>query len=406
MSNARPGSTPKHESYDVVIVGGSLMGSAVAWFLASNPAFDGRILVVERDPSYEMTSTAHTTSCMRQQFSTALNVKISQFAAEFVKDLRGHLGGDPRVPELGIRSFGYMYLADNEAFAEHLRAVREIQRAAGAATQLMSAGEIRRAYPFYNVDDILLGSINLRDEGYFDAGAMCEWMRRLARERGADYVSGEVVGMELGGGGRVERVRLASGAEVSCGRVVNAAGPRAAQVAQMAGIALPVEPRKRYSWVFKAAEPLDRDLPLTIDPSGVHVRENGGGTYQAGGHGAEDPAVEPDDFEMDHGLWEEHVWPALAHRIPQFEAIKVQAEWAGHYAMNVIDHNAILGPHPEVENFLFLNGFSGHGLQQAPAMGRAVAEWIIHGGYRSIDMTPFHFDRLAEGRPLLETAVI
>src|SRR6056297_1681462 len=127
MTTAWPGSTPQHDQYDVVIVGGSLMGSAVAWFLASDAGFGGRILVVERDPSYEMTSTAHTTSCMRQQFSTALNVTISQFAAEFVKDLRGHLGGDPRVPELGIRSFGYMYLADNDAFAEHLRSVREIQ---------------------------------------------------------------------------------------------------------------------------------------------------------------------------------------------------------------------------------------------------------------------------------------
>ena len=128
------------------------------------------------------------------------------------------------------------------------------------------------------------------------------------------------------------------------------------KVSRMAGIEIPVEPRKRYSWVFKADTPLDQDLPLTIDPSGVHVRENGGGTYQCGGHTDHDPAVAYDDYTMDHSFFETHVWPILAHRIPQFETIKVTAQWAGHYAMNTFDHNAILGPHPDLDNFLFING--------------------------------------------------
>jgi len=169
----------------------------------------------------------------------------------------------------------------------------------------------------------------------------------------------------------------------------------------MAGITVPVEPRKRYSWIFSAEQPLDRDLPLTIDPSGVHVRENGGGTYQCGGHSDIDPAVDPGDFIMDHSLWETHVWPILATRIPQFEAIKVQSEWAGHYAYNTFDHNAILGPHMEVENFFFLNGFSGHGLQQSPAMGRGTAEIMVHGAYQTLDMTQFHFDRIPAGRKIM-----
>ncbi|MEL6737278.1 MAG: FAD-binding oxidoreductase, partial [Pseudomonadota bacterium] len=141
---------------------------------------------------------------------------------------------------------------------------------------------------------------------------------------------------------------------ISTEHVVNAGGLWAKQLGRMAGIELPVEPRKRYSWIFKADKPLDRDLPLTIDPSGVHVRENGGGTYQCGAHSDVDPAVAYDDFAMDQSLWQEHVWPILAARIPQFEAIKVQNEWAGHYAMNTLDHNAVLGPHPALSNFLFL----------------------------------------------------
>ncbi|MEO0502134.1 MAG: FAD-binding oxidoreductase [Pseudomonadota bacterium] len=397
--------TPRHDTYDVVIIGGAIMGSSTAWFLTDTDDFQGRVLVVERDMSYGACSTAHTNSCMRQQFSTELNVRISQFAADFVKNIRGRMGGDDRVPELGIRSFGYMYLADTEAFADVLRANIAVQHAAGAATRLMSAEEIKAAYPFYNVDDIVLGSINTVDEGYWDGSTVFEWWRRQARERGVEYVQNEVVSIQRAGG-RVQSVTLASGAVISCGQLVNASGPRAARTAAMAGIEVPVEPRKRYSWVFSAEQPLDRDLPLTIDPSGVHVRENGGGTYQAGGHADVDPAVDYDDFAMDYSLWEAHVWPVLATRIPQFEAIKVTAEWAGHYAMNTLDHNAILGPHPEVENFIFLNGFSGHGLQQSPAMGRGTAEWLTYGSYRSLDLTPFHFDRILAGTPIVERAVI
>lgn len=169
---------------------------------------------------------------------------------------------------------------------------------------------------------------------------------------------------------------------------------------------MPVEPRKRYSWIFKADKPLDQELPLTIDPSGVHVRENGGGTYLAGGHGDIDAAADPDDFSMDHTLWEGKIWPAIAARIPQFEAIKVTSEWTGHYAYNTLDQNAITGPHPEISNFLFLNGFSGHGLQQSPAMGRGTAELLTYGEYRTLDLTPFHFDRISANRPIIEKAVI
>lgn len=372
--------TPNHSSYDVVIVGGAIMGASAAWFLSDDPDFDGKVLVVERDTSYEFSSTMHTNSRMRQQFSTELNVRISQFAADFVKNLPRYMGNDDRVPDLSIQNFGYMYLADNDDFADVLRESQATQIAAGAATQLMSPEQIKAAYPFYNVDDIVLGSINLVDEGFWDATAVFDWWRRSARERGVEYVQNEVVAMTKNAAGtRVENVKLKSGEVIACAHVLNASGPRAIETAKMAGVAVPVEPRKRFSWIFSAEKPLDRDLPLTIDPSGIHVRENGGGTYQCGGHSEIDPAVDYDDFQMDHSIWENHVWPVLATRIPQFEAIKVQSEWGGHYAYNTFDHNAILGPHTTVENFFFLNGFSGHGLQQSPAMGRGTAELMVHG---------------------------
>ncbi len=407
MAINRLQATPSRSAYDVVIVGGAIMGSSTAWFLSDNDDFNGRVLVVEKDPSYEFCSTSHTNSCMRQQFSTELNVHISQFAADFVKNIRQYMGGDDRVPELSIRSFGYMYFADNPDFADVLKESQKVQLAAGAATELLSADEIKARYPFYNVDDIVLGSINTVDEGYWDGAAVFEWWRRQAQERGVEYVSNEVVDINCNASGtRVESITLKSGEIIACGQLLNASGPRAAVTAAMAGIELPVEPRKRYSWIFKAEHPLDQDLPLTIDPSGVHFRENGGGTYQCGGHSEVDPAVDFDDFVMDQALWENHVWPVIATRVPQFESIKLTNEWGGHYAMNTFDHNAIMGPHTTVENFVFLNGFSGHGLQQSPAMGRGTAEYLTYGEYRSLDMSPFNFERLVNNQPIVEKAII
>ena len=397
---------PKKSSYDVVIVGGAMYGSSVAWFLTDNPDFDGSVLVVERDPTYEFTSTSHTNSCMRQQFSAAINVRVSQFAADFVKNFRDYMGGDERVPHLRLQSYGYMYLADNAEFAATLRESQKLQEACGAGTKHMMPDEIAAAYPFYNLDGIVAANHNLVDEGYFDGNTLFDWWKRSAKERGVEYLTNEVIAMNRNAAGtRIESVILKSGEIVSCGTVVNASGPRAVLTSRMAGIEIPVEPRKRYTFIFEAAQPLDRDLPLTIDPSGVHMRTDG--TYYLAGCPPDiDPAVDYDDFVQDHSIWEEKVWPIIANRIPQFEAIKLRNSWAGHYAYNTFDQNAILGPHTKVENFIFVNGFSGHGFQQSPAMGRGTAEFITYGEYRALDLTPFNYARIERGEKFVEKAVI
>ena len=398
---------PSHDKYDVVIIGGAIMGSSTAWFLSQNPDFNGTILVVEKDRKYEFCSTAHTTSCIRQQFSTKLNVEISQFAADFINNFQEYMDNDARVPKLAIKSFGYMYLAGDDDFAKNLRSNQKVQAASGAATELLTPEEIKSRYPFYNVEDIKLGSINLVNEGYWDSITVFEWMKNKAQENGVEYVENEVTELKKNNSGdRICSIKLASGERISGEKFVNATGPRAASTSKMAGIKIPVEPRKRYSWIFKAKSPLDRDLPLTIDPSGFHVRENGGGTYQAGGHGAYDPAVDFDDFTMDNELWENTVWPILFNRIPQFESLKLISQWAGHYAMNTVDQNAIVGPHNIIQNFFFLNGFSGHGTQQAPAMGRATAELLIYDTFKTIDMSAFKYERLLNGNKVIEEAII
>lgn len=381
-----------------------MMGASVAWFLADHPGFNGSVLVVERDPAYEFSSTAHSNSCLRQQFTQAINVQVSQFGADYVRNFRQHMGGDPDVPEIHMQSFGYMYLAASVAGEQVLRDAQKMQAAEGAGTQIFTLEMLAEQFPFYNLDGIRIGSHNPVDEGYFDGGSMFDWWRRKARAGGVEFVSNEVTGISRSKA-CVTGVLLADGTHVTAGHVVNAAGPRAGLVAQMAGVSLPVEPRKRYTFVFEAARPLVEDLPLTVDPSGVHVRSDGQ-YYMAGCPPHDDPAVAPDDFIADHSLWEDMVWPAIADRIPQFDALKLMQSWVGHYAYNTLDQNAIVGPHPEIDNFLLVNGFSGHGLQQAPAMGRGLAEWIASGCYQTLDLSPFAYGRIPAGRPLREHAII
>lgn len=393
--------TPRHP--DVAIIGGAMIGSAIAWWLARDPDFDGTITVIEADPSFAQASTTHTNSCLRQQFGTEINVRISRFAAEFIRDFRGWMA-HPDAPEITLQPFGYLYLAATEPAAEALRAAQALQVGLGAGTRLLSPDEIAAEWPFLETSDLRLGSHGARDEGYFDGATMFDWFRRRSHTLGAHLVHARCTGLERSGQ-RITRLHLDTGDSLSPGIVVNATGPRAALTARMAGLDLPVEPRKRYSFWFESAEPLDRPLPLTIDPSGIHVRSEGQG-YLAGCPPLDDVAVDPDDFTADHSLWEEHVWPAIAARIPAFDRLRLRTSWVGHYAYNTLDQNAILGFHPDVANMVFANGFSGHGLQQAPAIGRGIAELVTHGAYRYLDLSPLGIDRILENRPLLERAVI
>lgn len=396
--------TPKRPRYDVLIVGGAMIGASVAWYLATNPDFNGSVLVVERDHTYAKAGTSQTNSCLRQQFSNRLNVEISRYGAQFIRDFASHME-DAEAPEIALHSFGYLYLADTESGAQILRENRQVQAACGAATRLYTRAELAEKFPFYQLDDILLGSHNAVDEGYFDGNTIFDWWRRKARALGVEYLNNEVVAMARQGG-KVQSVTLASGEVLSCGAVVNASGTRAALTARMAGLDIPVEPRKRYTYVFEAETPLPCDLPLTVDPSGVHMRTDGR-YYMAGSPpDGPDEAVDYDDFTEDFDLWQNKVWPAIANRIPQFEAIRLRQSWVGNYAYNTLDQNAVIGSHPEVDNFIFVNGFSGHGFQQSPAMGRGVSELLAYGRFRTLDMSALGVARILQGKPFLERAVI
>lgn len=399
------------DSFDVVIVGGAVIGSAVACYLSGDPDFDGRILVVERDPTYARASTALSAASIRTQFSNAINVAISQYGAEVIRDFATRMAcGDDR-PDLNFHEGGYLYLAATPEQEQTLRENHQTQRACGADVVLWSPDELSRAFPHLNCDDIRLASYGQSGEGWFDNTGLMNGFRNKARAQGVTYVRDEVTGLTRTGD-RITHVMLASGRRLACGTVVNAAGPRAAQVAGMAGLHIPVEPRKRTVFLYDCAQSPEGTarvnqgrLPLMIDPSGVYCRPEGR-YFMTQCPPEDDRAVGYDDFEPDHAEFEERIWPVLAARSGSFEAIKVIRSWAGHYAYNTLDHNMIVGPHPEVPNMLFANGFSGHGLQQAPATGRAVAELIVHGTYRTLDLSPLGIDRILTGTPFLEKNVI
>lgn len=399
------------DSFDVVIVGGAVIGSAVAYYLTANPDFDGSVLVVERDPGYGGSSTALSFASIRTQFSNEINVKISQYGADIIRDFAVLMAvGDDR-PDLSFHPGGYLFLAQTAEQVRILTENHEVQRACGADVLLWSQDELAQAFPHLRVADIALASYGQSGEGWFDNTGLMNGFRRKARAQGAVFVNDDVVDMTRAGD-RMTGVVLGSGRGIAAGTVVNAAGPRAALVARMAGLTIPVEPRKRSVFVFDCAASPEGTagvnagrLPLMIDHTGVFCRPEGR-YFMAGCRPAQDPAVDWDDFEPRHAEFEEIIWPALAQRSQAFEAIKQVNQWAGHYAYNTLDHNLVVGPHTEVKNFIFANGFTGHGLQQAPATGRGVSEQIVYGGYRTLDLTPLGYERIVENRPFLEQAVI
>ena len=399
-------------SYDVVIVGGAVIGSSVAYFLTANPDFHGSVLVVERDPAYRYASTSLSAASIRTQFSNAVNVRISQFGSTFIQNFAETMQvAGAAKPDLNFHPGGYLFLAATDAQAQTLRENHAVQRACGADTVLWDQGELHAAFPHLNVDDIVLASYGQSGEGWFSNTGLMNGFKAKARDQGATYVTDEVMAITHDAT-HVSAVTLKSGAVVQAGTIVNASGPRAAQTARMAGLHVPVEPRKRTLFVYDCAQTPEGSatvnqgrLPLIIDPTGTFCRPEGR-YFLTGCPPVTDPAADYDDFEPRYEEFDEIIWPALAHRSKAFEAIKVVNQWAGHYDFNTLDHNLIVGRHPQVTNFIFANGFSGHGLQQGPAAGRAVSELVIYDGFRTLDLSQVGYERIAENRPFLEKAVI
>jgi len=390
-------------SQDIVIVGGGVIGSAIACFILCDPAFGGTVTVVECDPSYARASSALSASSIRQQFSTAVNIEIGRFGIEFLRRIGEHLAVDGERPDIALVEHGYLYLASASG-AAILERNHALQREHGVDVALLAPGSLRERFPWLATDGVALGSLGLSGEGWFDGYSLMQAFRRKARSRGAIFVHAEGCGFDVEGT-RIVALRLADGTRLRSDAFVNAAGPWAASVAGWLGIELPVRARRRCVFAFSCPTTLER-CPLVIDTNGVWFRPEGRNRFICGV--SPDAANDPDDqsLDVDHSLFDDVLWPALAARVPAFEALRRLQAWAGYYEFNTFDHNGIVGAHPQWPNFYFANGFSGHGLQQAPAVGRGVAELLVHERYRTLDLSQLAFERIEQRRPVVELNVI
>ncbi len=382
-------------SVDILIAGGGVVGSSIAYFLSRSPEGPGlRLAVVEPDPTYATSSTALSVGGIRQQFSTRENVLLSSFSAAFVRKLG---------PAVSFVEAGYLFLA-TEAGMEVLRRNYALQRELGARVALLDRKDLTTRFSWLTSEDLSGGGLGLAGEGWLDPYSLLQHFREGAMEKGVTFLRDRVIQIRRQGP-RVTEVGLASGTTLPVGGVVDAAGPRAREVAEMAGIPdLPVRPRKRFVYRVHCRTPLPPS-PLVVDPTGVYFRPEGP-DFLCGVSPSPDQDPDTPDLEMEYDLFQQVVWPALAHRVPAFQRLKLGSSWAGHYAVNTEDRNAILGPHPTLTNFFFANGFSGHGLQHSPGVGRGLSEVILHGEYRSIDLTRLGFGRFSRGRLVKERTVV
>ncbi|NWR19995.1 FXRD1 protein, partial [Emberiza fucata] len=421
-----PDPRPPDEA-DVVVVGGGVVGWSVAYWLK---VLEGwwrrhgmRVLVVERDPMYSRASTVLSAGGIRQQFSLRENIQMSRFSASFLRNINEYLGVPNEPPiDIQFRPGGYLFLASPQNAAA-LEATVQLQRDEGAQVTLLSPTQLKEKFPWMNTEDVAVASYGLEDEGWFDPWTLLNAFRRKATSLGVQSCSGEVRGEGWGCTASPDppsvpsQVHMPDSLEyqpVACSIVVNAAGAWAGKLLEAEGLPrglcqppLPIQPRKRYVFTWHCPNGPGLSCPFLIDTSGAYFRPDGAaGNYLGGMSPPEEEEPDPSDLSVDHDYFQEQIWPRLARRVPAFESLRVRGSWAGYYDYNTFDQNGVLGPHPRLENLFSAAGFSGHGLQHAPAAGRALAELVLRGRYETLDLRRLGWDRLLDGEPLQEHGVV
>ncbi|XP_058484173.1 FAD-dependent oxidoreductase domain-containing protein 1 [Solea solea] len=425
------------ERADIVIVGGGVVGWSIAYWLKQKERVRGalKVVVLEKDTTYAQASTVLSAGGIRQQFSLPENIHLSLASADFMRNINDYLGVLDEEPiDLQFNHSGYLFLA-SENVAHIMEENYSTQRDAGAKVSLLSPTQLKEKFPWINTDGVVLASHGLENEGWFDPWTLLNAFRRKAMSMGVVQCCGEVTDFKYSVNRAMTtegesldirriksvKVQMPNSLEyqpVECAIVVNAAGAFSSKLAQILrvgsgakntfeGISLPVEPRKRFVYVFHCPDGPGLDTPFLVDYSGVYFRREGlGGNYITGASPEEENEPDTGNLEVDHEFFMEKIWPNLAHRIPAFEKLKVTSAWAGFYDYNTFDQNGIIGLHPLIPNMYFATGFSGHGLQHSPAVGRAVAELILDGNFQTLDLSRFDFRRLLNQEPMLERNIV
>lgn len=308
-----------------------------------------------------------------------------------------------------------------------------VQEEYGAKIELLRPDELKDQFPWLNTDGIALGSHGLENEGWFDPWSLLTAFRRKAVSLGARYLGAELVDFNFQQVRNLQAqaeeeefykpvnhavIKMPDGElrEIQFAILVVAAGPHSGEIARMLRIGkgpglleapLPVEPRKRYVYVIHCRDGPGLTFPLVVGTDGVYCRREGlGGHFVCGKSPSPDEEPDVANLDVDYSFFDKTVLPSLSERIPAFEAIKMKSAWAGFYDYNSLDQNGLVGRHPYYNNVYFATGFSGHGIQMAPGVGRAIMELILDGDYISINLERFGLDRLIHGLPLLEKAVV
>lgn len=384
------------DTAEVVVIGGAAIGSAIAYSLSENPDFSGRVIVLEKDRTYQQAASSLSTSGVRQQFSSAVNVKLSQYTQEFLREVDEHLAVDGDPSGVVFHQNGYLYLGAPEA-AGAFEANNLLQRSLGVDVRLLDPAELGRRFPWLTLDDVAVGSFVGAGEGWLDGYILTNAFKRRACANRVEYRYIEATGL-LSDGARITGVRCADGTEIAAAHVVNAAGAEGRRVAAMAGVDIPVRNVKQMVFAFESPIP-PVAMPYTFTPDRLFFRPEGG-AYIAGLGIASDE--EMTDFDVDYAIFEDEVWPKLAFRVTGFENARLLSAWAGGYDMSLFDHNAFIGAVPGLAGFYLANGFSGHGLMHAPGIGRALSELIVYGAYRTLDLSDLAITRIKAGMPIRE----
>lgn len=387
------------KTYDVIVVGGGIMGCSTAFHLMKADE-TLKVAVVEMDPTYARASSTLSMANIRIQFSLKENVLISQYAFEVLDRFEEQMAVEDDKPYISYHREGNLFLVDKSGEIAAREAL-DMQKALGCRVDWWSPEQVREHYPLYEPAGLEGGTFGPQD-GHLDAYAVLMGYRAKAKSLGARLIKGEVVAI-LSEGGRISGTRLASGERLSSPCVINCSGAWAAQVAETAGVKLPIDPVKRQIYALSTAVKPEGPLPLTILPSGLYFRTELGGFILLGKSMEEDPVGF--DFSWDEKRFTEILWPELAAFVPAFDTLKIIRGWAGLYAVNTLDGNAILGEWPELKGLYLANGFSGHGLQQAPAVGRYLSE-LITGKVPSLDLSIFRPERILENKPLSEGGIV
>ena len=390
---------PGFEASDVAIIGGGAVGLCVAYFLQTlAPASE--VVVIEREADYAHCSTLRASGGCRVQFSCPENILMSLHSIDFIRRFPQLMATAAHEAPIDWVEGGYLFVVPPEHVpmleANHAEQVR-----LGCEAHLLDPAGLAARFPSMRVDDLGAG-VHTPHDGWCDPHQLLQGLKRKALALGVRYVVDEVVALDVAGKA-VRATTLRSGARIAAAQFVNAAGAWSAPVAQMAGMALPIAPLRRFEHYFTCGSPIER-LPYVKDVQRMAFRSEGAG-FSGGVVDSNEPRGY--NFDVDHDYFERAVWPAVAHRFPPLEAAKCHRTWSGLYEQCELDGNPIIGNWPgTLDNFHVCAGFSGHGMMHAPAAGRAIAERIVFGEDRSLDLARLGYGRVERGEPYPEAGIV